>query len=114
MRVLVCGGRDYEDRAKVFKTLDDLHRDTKIKCVIVGGAPGADRLGYEWAQKYRIPIRVFPADWNGHGKAAGPIRNQEMLDQGKPDLVVAFPGGRGTNNMTVLAKAADVSIMDVT
>jgi UDP-N-acetylmuramoylalanine-D-glutamate ligase len=61
----------------------------------------------------RIPVETYEADWDTHGKAAGPIRNKRMLDEGKPDLVVAFPGGRGTANMISQARKAGVEVIEV-
>jgi hypothetical protein len=110
MRVLICGGRQFADAAFLWKTMDDLHAKTPIAEVIVGGAVGADTLAEHWAKDRRIPYRIFMADWATHGRAAGPIRNKAMLDEGKPDLVVAFPGGRGTANMLSQARAASVRI----
>jgi hypothetical protein len=57
-----------------------------------------------------VPIDVYVAQWKKHGRAAGPIRNQRMLDKGKPDLVVAFPGGRGTADMIRRAERAGVPV----
>lgn len=78
--------------------------------IISGCAKGADSVGVDWAAANWLPCRQFPADWETHGKAAGPIRNQQMLDEGKPDLVVAFPGGRGTADMVRRAKKAGVEV----
>lgn len=55
----------------------------------------------------------FEADWHTHGRAAGPIRNRRMIEEGKPDLVVAFPGGRGTANMVNQARAAGIEVREV-
>jgi hypothetical protein len=78
--------------------------------VIHGGARGVDSMAGAAAAQLKIPIRVFPADWKKNGKAAGPIRNQQMLDEGKPDLVLAFWDGksRGTEHMIGLAKKAGI------
>jgi UDP-N-acetylmuramoylalanine-D-glutamate ligase len=119
MRVLVCGGRDFADRSLMARTLsrfkprvptDD---DLAEHILILGGAKGADALAEEWADVFGVRKRIYPADWEAHGKAAGPIRNQRMLDEGKPDLVVAFPGGRGTADMVRRAKAAGVRVIEV-
>lgn len=112
MRVLVCGGRDYADRERVFATLDELHARTPISAIMHGNAKGADSLADDWA-KGRCWTYYYPADWRTHGKAAGPIRNQEMLDDGEPGLVVAFPGGPGTADMVRRAKAAGVKVVEV-
>lgn len=112
-RVLVCGGRDYADAARLYGVLDELHRKQGIGCVIEGNARGADRMAGYWARKHRIDNLKFPADWATNGKAAGPIRNRQMLEEGRPDLVLAFPGGRGTADMVRQAKAAGVSVVEV-
>lgn len=114
MRVLVCGGRDWSDWATLDHALEALHSEAPILCIIEGGASGADSLANEWASAYDIPEHLmFAADWRTHGKRAGPIRNQRMIDEGKPDLVVAFPGGRGTSDMVRRAKAAGVRVIEV-
>lgn len=110
-RILVCGGRDYQNIKEVFTVLDGLRPSPTM--IIQGGAYGADACASEWAYKRNIPERQFSADWKKHGRAAGPIRNQQMLDEGKPDLVVAFPGGTGTADMVRRAKAAGVRIIEV-
>lgn len=109
-KVLVCGGRDYGDRRKVYETLDFLHGESPIDRVVTGGAHGADMLATDWAAMRSVGYIKYPADWETQGRAAGPLRNQEMLDKEKPDLVVAFPGGRGTANMIRLAANAKVSV----
>lgn len=113
-RVLVCGGRYYSDRDHIWNTLCSL--DVKrgpFAVVIHGCATGADSEAMIWAQTCGRKHAPFQADWNQHGKAAGPIRNQRMLDEGKPDLVIAFPGGRGTADMIRRAKAAGVEAIPV-
>lgn len=112
MRVLVCGGRDYEDETRVGNVLDGI-RYPSIGEIIHGGAPGADTLANSYASINRLPVQIFRADWKRYGNRAGPIRNQRMLDEGKPDLVVAFPGGRGTADMVRRAKAAGVRVIEV-
>lgn len=99
MRVLVCGGRRYGDFVRVSIALDALRAATVIDVIIEGGATGADTLAHAWAKATGIRIESFPADWDLHGKAAGHIRNRKMLDHGRPDYVVAFPGGPGTADM---------------
>jgi hypothetical protein len=110
MRVLVCGGRAYSDSAKVFATLDKLHAEKKITCIIEGGASGADRLAGEWAKKNGVKLEVYRAEWQRFGLKAGPLRNKRMLVEGMPDLVVAFPGGHGTANMMLAAGEAGISV----
>ena len=113
MRVLVCGGRDFSDKALLENTLRLWHRVRGVDTIIEGNAHGADRMAGYWARKNRITNLKFPADWEAHGKAAGAIRNQQMLDEGKPDLVIAFPGGRGTADMVKRARKAGIEVMEV-
>lgn len=115
MRVLVCGGRDFQDRDAVWNGLYGLVNDRGdlISAVIEGGAAGADRAARQWAEHCGVKHHTFMADWNAHGKAAGPIRNQAMIDTGRPDVVLAFPGGRGTADMVRRAKSADIEVVEV-
>ncbi|CAN1722779.1 DUF2493 domain-containing protein [Hyphomicrobium sp. 1Nfss2.1] len=108
--VLVCGGRAFRDVVWLRSALDRLHVEVPFARVIAGGACGADTLAAEWAVSRGIPADVFMADWEGLGRKAGPIRNQRMLDEGKPDLVVAFPGGRGTADMVRRARDAGIEV----
>lgn len=113
MRILVCGGRDYTDETYVFRQLDRLHAKKGVSVLIHGNARGADTLAKKWATSRGIPHLPFPADWDAHGKAAGPIRNREMLRDGKPDGVVAFPGGQGTADMVAVATKAGLVVWDL-
>jgi hypothetical protein len=109
MRILVCGGRDYDNQKLVDVILDThLERWGGIH-IIEGGATGADTLARNWAIKNKVPYTTFPADWRKLGKAAGPIRNQQMLDEGKPDMYIAFPGGSGTADMIKKAQNYGIS-----
>src|SRR5262245_24499598 len=113
MRVLVCGGRDYADSQTLADTMSRLRAERGISVVIAGGARGADTLAEEWAKANGIECIVFHADWATLGRSAGPIRNKRMLDEGRPDLVVAFPGGRGTSDMTRRALDAGIEVIVV-
>ena len=106
--VLVCGGRAYADQAHLDASLDALHAARPLTLLIHGAALGADSLAAWWAEKRGIAVRAFPTAWDLHDKAAGPMRNQQMLDEGRPDIVVAFPGGRGTADMVERATCAHV------
>lgn len=110
-RVLVCGGRDYPDRRRVCEILDTAHAANPIILLIAGGANGADALAVDWARMRGVPYKTFPAEWERLGLAAGPMRNQQMLDEGKPHMVIAFPGGRGTADMIKKANAAGVPVV---
>lgn len=113
MKVLVCGGRNYgktpKEKSFLYRVLDQVNPTM----IIDGGAAGADALAEGWAFKRAIPSKTYPADWHIHGPAAGPMRNQKMLDEGKPDLVIAFPGGRGTADMVARARKAGVEVREV-
>lgn len=112
IRVLACGGRDYADKDAVFDALDWIHSTEGVAVLIHGAARGADMLAAIWALAREIPALPFTADWKGHGKAAGILRNAEMLERGEPDLVVAFPGGRGTADMIRRSRAAGVRVWE--
>lgn len=81
--------------------------------IIQGGAKGADRMARDFANANDIRCEQYDADWKAHGKAAGHIRNQQMLDEGKPDVVIAFPGGAGTADMVKRARAAGVEVIEI-
>ena len=125
MKVLICGGRNFgriikDERDPTYEVridqyywaldmLDEAFKDRNIH-VIHGNAPGADTIADIWARSNNKAVTPYPADWIKHGVAAGPIRNQQMLDEGKPDLVLAFPGGNGTADMCSRAKKALVPV----
>lgn len=110
MRLLVCGGRKFSDRDGMYKVLDSYEG---VEVLINGKAPGADSLAREWAVERGIEPEDYPADWDRYGKrSAGVIRNWQMLREGKPDLVVAFPGpdSKGTWHMVDIARKAGVEV----
>lgn len=114
MRVLICGGRNFNDIDAVYTELDRIHCLTPITCIIEGGSNGADYLASRWSAARDIRGHArFRADWGLYGKRAGPIRNERMLTEGKPNIVVAFPGGRGTADMVSRAKKAGVEVIEV-
>jgi hypothetical protein len=108
MKVLVCGSRMSEDWEYVFRVLDQIHADTPITAIIHGAASGVDSFASDWATSRKITQFPCPAEWAIHGKAAGPIRNANMLHMHDPDLVAAFPGGKGTKDMIWRAKRAGI------
>ena len=118
MRVLVCGGRDYQDRRRVFQFLDQLHAQVQISLVIHGACRrkgsdelcGTDRWAQEWAQAREIAYLGVPAKWSTYGNSAGYRRNGEMLRRAKPERVVASQGGRGTADMIQQAENAGILV----
>lgn len=113
MKVLVCGGRNFIDGDKMFKILDAIDISIGISCIINGGANGADQLATDWARSKHKKTFICFADWRKYGKAAGPIRNSRMLKIGEPDLVLAFSGGKGTQDMIQKAKSAGVEVREI-
>lgn len=106
MKILICGGRDFQDLAAVKRALDALE---DVRLVIHGAARGADLLGKAWALERGVHFAGVPALWEHYDKAAGFKRNAAMLLL-QPDMVVAFPGGRGTADMIRQANAAGVPV----
>lgn len=119
MRVLVCGGRNYSDDTRVFQELDKLAEASPDPLVIIqGGASGADYHAIKWVYSQQRQERIYElvtyqADWAQYGKRADPTRNATMLSDGKPDVVLAFPGGAGTEDMITRAKAAGVKVIQI-
>ncbi len=112
-RILVCGGRDYTNKELVYSVLNAAKAAHNIECIISGMAQGADTFGSMWAIENNIPLLKFPADWKTYGGAAGPIRNQQMLNEGKPNLIFAFPGKNGTKNMIKIGKRAGIVVLSI-
>lgn len=137
MKILVCGGRDFgrvhpqnENSLEQYKFIMDVLGRLMIKyskeynpkdnwlptdiTIISGGASGADSAAIDFAISNFTKLEVYEAAWKTHGKAAGAIRNQQMLDEGKPDLVVAFPGGNGTADMVRRARNKGIEVKEIT
>jgi len=111
MRVLVCGGRYYDDWTFIVNVLDSVHARQPVTLLIEGGATGADSLARRWAIARGIEVATYRANWDRYEHRAVPIRNSQMLLKGRPDLVVAFKGGRGTAHMVTIAAAALVPVL---
>jgi hypothetical protein len=126
-KILVCGGREYGTRVtedghkvpnvyeieKLNKALEALKQEFDDITIIHGDARGADTLAKVWALRNNISVISFPAEWGVYGRSAGYVRNTQMLEEGEPDIVLAFPGGSGTEMMCKIAKAAGVEIRRV-
>jgi hypothetical protein len=114
MILLVCGGREYRDRAHVFDTLDLIHAKRGIGLLVHGACTkgGADILAELWAKAREVPYLGHPARWRIDGKAGGGRRNQAMLDRWKPEGVLAFPGGSGTADMIRRAELAGLKVWE--
>lgn len=122
MNVLVCGGRDYRNRDIVFGVLNELLSEHDRLTIIDGGCDetdswrgGADRWAREWVKEApdsATGITVH-ADWRSLGRRAGSIRNAKMIEMYRPDLVLAFSGGRGTEDMKRRARAAGIPVREI-
>lgn len=109
-RVLITGSRNWTDVTTILKALEELPEGSVI---CHGAAAGADTIAAEVAEELGIPSFAYPAKWREQGRAAGPIRNQYMLDDFKPDLVLAFPmpGSVGTVDMMKRAEKAGIPVV---
>jgi hypothetical protein len=100
-----------EEQLLLTQTLNSLPQQNLL--IIHGAAMGADRWADVWAARVNVPVKRFRANWDRYGKSAGPRRNQKMLDEGKPDLVIAFPGGSGTADMVDRARTAGIPVTEI-
>lgn len=115
-RILVCGGRDFDNYTLVKKYMDQLTPENGVAADLIimeGGAAGVDSNARRWCRENGRPCMTFQACWDYYNKAAGGIRNAWMLKFGEPDLVIAFPGGTGTRNMKSQAESAGVIVWDL-
>lgn len=117
-RVLITGSRNWSDEWAIAEVLaievKKAHLDGGDVVIVHGDCPtGADRIAQDICDRSGIATERHPADWNKHGKAAGPIRNQEMVDSGV-DICYAFSkgGSRGTKDCKARASAAGVEVIE--
>jgi hypothetical protein len=118
MYFLVTGGRSYGKRQRVREAIRIYAKAGNV--LIHGGAKGADTIAHEiWTEEYQLPSITVPAPWKRAGRAAGMMRNDGMV-KGKwakgapvPTLVIAFPGGRGTNGCVSLARQENIPVFDL-
>lgn len=97
MKCIIAGGRDFVGHEEHLVWLMNLSCCMAITEIVSGGATGADAYGEEFARIMAYPLAKFPADWNKHGRAAGPIRNRQMAEYA--DALILFPGGKGAADM---------------
>lgn len=110
MKLLVCGGRDYRDWETLYRVLDEYLDRTDL--LIHGGAAGADVMAGDWAAHRGVHVATVLAQWDRYGKRAGYLRNAAMLRLA-PDMVIAFPGGKGTRNMVNLTREAGIELIEI-
>lgn len=120
LRILVCGGRHFEDYNKLKGVLEkelNLKNLTSQDVEIVSGhCKGADMLGERWAKETKASVKIFPADWVKYKKSAGPIRNKQMIDYingFENKMVVAFvsPNSKGTKQTVRLAQKNSIPVI---
>jgi hypothetical protein len=108
VRIIIAGGRTFDN----YSALSDFCLESLKKIgidnpcagrvtILSGGAKGADGLGEKFARENKLNLERFPADWKTYGRAAGPVRNKQMLEEGRADYLFAFWNGKsaGTKNM---------------
>jgi hypothetical protein len=98
-KIIIAGGRDFLDRDLLFKTVTDFIDSDDLVQIVSGCAPGADTLGLDYAAACGYEVKKFPADWDKHGKAAGPIRNRQMAEYADECIVFWDGKSRGTKSM---------------
>ena len=108
MKIVIAGSRCYSPKEADRLVEDAAHRFTDAEELVSGSCPsGIDQAGERWAKKYGIPIKRFPADWDRHGRAAGPIRNRQMAEYADYVIVIWDGKSRGAKNMMDLASEYD-------
>ena len=109
---IIAGSRNMNDVSYVVEELDRYAEVHGYPDVVVSGcANGADRCGETWAMLHNISIRKFPADWERHGRAAGPIRNAQMADYAKDDgMLFLFWDGKSAGSKSMLKEASNRSL----
>jgi hypothetical protein len=97
MKCIIAGGRDYIPTKDDWELLDKYIKHYKVTKIVSGNARGADKFGEDYAIKNKIPLVLFPAEWDKYGKRAGFLRNRQMAEY--TDCAILFPGGKGTDSM---------------
>ena len=113
LRILICGDRNWKNKKIIYSSIKKIRNNMyNIECIIEGKAKGADIIGKEVAIFNKILFYEYPAEWIKYGIGAGMIRNQQMIDEGKPNLVLAFhnniENSKGTKDMIQRAKKNNI------
>lgn len=118
MKVLICGDRHWQNYNSILDIVKRLKAKYEDVIIIEGECDGADRMARKAASEYGLKFEPYPADWDKHGKAAGPIRNQQMIDEGNPDMVIAFHSdiehSKGTKDMVTRARKHGIETYIIT
>lgn len=108
MKTIIAGSRTINEMDALTAAIRASKFD--ISEVVSGGAGGVDQLGEQWACAHGVPVVKFPADWNAHGKAAGPIRNRKMAEYAEALIAVWDGRSRGTKNMIDTAQKLGLKV----
>ncbi|OJY72126.1 MULTISPECIES: DUF2493 domain-containing protein [unclassified Rhizobium] len=113
MRLLVCGGRHYEDAELVQRALIALHWRSPISVLIHGNMTGTGIIAEGWARRAGVPVVRYPPNWELYGSKAEHLRSQFMLNDSRSTLVMAFPGGRNTADLVQQAMKAKIAVLEI-
>lgn len=102
MKTIIAGGRDIHDYQLVLDAIEE--SQIPISVVVSGGAAGVDSLGERYADEMNITLHVYKADWQRHGRAAGPIRNKKMAENAEALIAIWDGKSKGTKNMIETAR----------
>ena len=108
--IIVAGDRNFTDYNYFKQCLNTLFNTERPRTIISGCAKGVDTLAIRYANEYNLPLMKFPADWDTHGKAAGPIRNKQMAQNATHLVAFLAPNSKGTRNMINQAKEHNLAI----
>lgn len=108
MKTIIAGSRGVTSKIEVFKAI--VESGFHITEVVSGRARGVDRIGEEFALERRIPLKLFPADWDGLGRAAGHIRNAQMAYYADALIAIWDGASKGTANMIHLASRRGLQV----
>jgi hypothetical protein len=113
MKLAVIGSRTFKDYDLMKEELSKLNSKEEITEIVSGGAKGADSLAERYAKEFNIPVKVFEANWDKHGRRAGPLRNIKIVDY--CDSLIAFWDSKstGTKHSIGLAKEQKKSVVIV-
>ena len=116
LRIIIAGGRDFDNYIKLKRDINGYLKDFHYEdfdrgniTIISGGAKGADKLGEQYAKELGFKCKIFKANWNKHGKSAGPIRNTEMSKVS--DILIAFWDGKSRGTKDMISKMSNKIIV---
>lgn len=117
MRLIIAGTRDMPCTIGTVRRMGEVVHEfadgSPVTAVLCGECRGVDQVGKAWARLAGIPVESFPADWERHGRAAGPKRNEEMAKSADALIVIRYPRSRGSRSMLELAKRHGLAIKDI-